>query len=107
MYLLSLLTKRNERALDQLALEIARRCRSDVQQRLSVAAHAMTPHEAQGYVRSRAATLIRREATAALSRRGKLSHGTRQALVKRATDYVVPLVIRQLPSPVVAVRKAG
>ena len=97
MSLFSLLFRRDEQMLDQMAQEIARRCRSDVQQHLSIAAHAMTQNEVQGYVRSRAAMLLRREASAALSRRGKLDQNTRRRLVTRATDYVVPLVLRQLP----------
>lgn len=110
MSLFSLLFKRDERVLDHLAQEIARRCRSDVHQHLSIAAQAMTLNEVQGYVRSRVAMLVRREAAAALARRGNPKRISRQALAQRATDYVVPLVVRQLPmsAPIVpAGRKAG
>jgi len=109
MQLLSHIFPWNQRSLDRLAVEIARRCRDEVGGRLSCAALAMTPNEARGYVRSRAAKVIRREADAALERRELRTESNRRELVRQATDWVTPLVIHELSArrAVPADRKAG
>jgi hypothetical protein len=82
--------------LDDDASDIARRSRKGALGRIGDAAREMRRFELRGYVRARAALVIRREAGILLAGRRNVSDPVRQQLIDLATRQVVDLVVADL-----------
>ena len=82
--------------IDDDASDIARRSRWVVLGRIGDGAREMGRFELRGYVRARAALVIRREAGILLAGRRNASDPVRQQLIDLATRQVVDLVVADL-----------
>lgn len=79
-----------------LARQIASRSQEAVLHRARDLVFEMDVHEARGYVRARAAKIIRREASAVGAVREQLSNDERQLLTRITTERVVQLVMGEV-----------
>ena len=83
--------------VDQVADEVARRCRPSLWQRTCRGTGTMSVPEIRGYVRAQASGLVEPEVDAALA-----DHGIRQSLrgrmVDSAVDQLIAMVIRDVLS---------
>lgn len=91
-----LLQGSRRRWLDALVRQVAEQCMAAVYNRTAGRVEAMGVCETRGYIRARAGTLVRRHARAAVERVAAADPAWEQALVSRATERVVALVMRQL-----------
>ena len=94
----TILRPRTARQLQRLALQVAERSLEGVRHRLNPLAHTMTPAEARGYVRARAAAVVTREVDYALSLEGRTPTWGRGELLRQATTQVVMQLSRELVS---------
>lgn len=94
-----------ESKLEKMALRIADQCRDAVQRRVGHQFYDMGSHEAIGYVRARAAAVVRMEVATALSHDRTIRPALRSSLVELVSDAVVAATVRELSSPVVATLK--
>lgn len=100
-----------ERGIEALARRVAELSVEAVARRVAWRSSGMSHFELRGYVRARAAAEIARQASLALRHAAGADATWRLPLITRATDRVVPLVIRHIasygtPSPA-AVRVAA
>ena len=79
----------NKTIVNQLVSRIAARSRTAVWQRVVTRCQQMGPHEARGYIRSRAAKIVHREFSIATSQLSNLSSRTLCAVADLAMDEVV------------------
>ncbi len=79
-----------------LARQIARRSQSDVFDRVHDLIFGMSSHEMRGYIRARAARVIRRELSSSTAAVGQLSDANRQLLTRITTECVVQLVMGEV-----------
>jgi hypothetical protein len=82
--------------IDDDASDIARRSRKAALGRIGIGAREMGRFELRGYVRARAALVIRREVGILLAGRRNASDPVRQQLADLATRQVVDLVVADL-----------
>ena len=107
----TILRARTARQLQRLALLVAERSLDGVRHRLHPMAHSMTPAEARGYVRARAAAVVTHEVDHALSVEGRIPTWGRGELLRQATGHVVLQLSRELvalpPSQIRLQRRAA
>lgn len=94
--LLQRLAVNASRDVDLLARQIAENSAPAVLHRVAGRTARMTLCETRGYIRARAAVEIRNRTRAALVRSSAATADQRAHVIRRATDRVVPLVLRQL-----------
>lgn len=75
--------------LTKLAKRITERCRSEVAQRVLGIEPDMSPCEARGYIRARAAVVVHREVDVTLERERRLGRADRARLISLVTDALV------------------
>jgi hypothetical protein len=92
----TILRPRIARQLQKLSLIIAERSLEGVRHRLNPMAYSMTPAEARGYVRARAAAVVTHEVDHAMSVEGRLPAWGRGELLRQATSHVVLQLSREL-----------
>jgi hypothetical protein len=96
MFLLSLLKKRNSRAvLNSLAQEIASACRQDVWRQVADRCGGMSMNEMRGYVRARAGEPVRSRASERTRELAGLSLREVQSVVQMATNHLVHIVVHE------------
>ena len=98
------------RRIEDLALEVAERCRAAVRARIGQYSASMSRSEARGYVRARATGAVCCETDILMSRRNNLPSGMRAELIRQSTDHVIALVTHDLAAatvPRAVARKAG
>ena len=107
----TILRPRTSRQLQRLSVQIADRCLDAVRVRLNPLAYSMTPAEARGYVRARAAAVVSREVDLTVSMEGRLPAWGRTELMRQATSHVVLQLGSELvslpPSEVRRLRRAA
>ncbi len=82
-------------AIDALVRQIAELSLEGVVERVSDRIDEMTLSEARGYVRARAAHVVRRQTRQAISQHQEATEDWSEAIVPAATERLVPLVLRQ------------
>ena len=109
-WLLLPLPGRSTRKVERIGREIAEHSRAAVHARLSDITWTMGLSEVRGYIRARAGQPIRREVRFARSGAPQLMEEVWDRVIRRATEYVVHAVIRDLlsePVPALQIRKAA
>lgn len=91
-----LTTRKSMLRTASLARQIARRSQGDVFGRVHDLIFGMSPHEMRGYIRARAARVIRRELSSSTVAVGQLSDANRQLLFRITTECVVQLVMGEV-----------
>lgn len=90
-------------AIEALARQVSELSLEDVIERVSSRIENMPLSEARGYVRARAAQVVRIQTRRALSQHAEASEDWASLIIPSATERLVPLVIRQtgvgLPRP--------
>jgi len=94
----TILRPRMTRQLQRLAVQVAERSLDGVRHRLNPSANSMTPAEARGYVRAKAAAVVTREVDLVLSVEGRIPAWGRGELLRQATNHVVLQIGRELVS---------
>jgi hypothetical protein len=79
-------------------LVVAERSLEGIRHRLNPLAQTMTPAEARGYVRARAAVVVWREVDHALTVEGRLPAWGRDELFRQTTNHVVLQLSSELVS---------
>jgi len=85
----------DEQQLHGLAMRIAQRSLSEVLQRVTALTPQMSPAEARGYIRTRAAKVVTREIAAACAADPRLRQADRARLLSLVTDSLVAAVAEQ------------
>lgn len=75
--------------LAKLAKRIAERCRDEVVHRILGMEPDMSPCEARGYIRARAAVVVHREVDLTLAREKRLRRADRNRLISLTTEALV------------------
>jgi hypothetical protein len=96
-FLLSLLPWHRNHLVDQLAGEVARRCRADLWQRMGWRVNTMSVSEIRGYARAHAAGWLRSEVDQALARH-ELGPGLCPQVAASAMDRLITMVIHDVLS---------
>jgi len=78
-----------------LAVRIAQRSLNEVLQRVTGLKYEMSPAEARGYIRTRAAKVVNREIAAAYAADQRLRSADRARLVSLVTDALVATIAEQ------------
>ncbi len=86
----------HSRKIRSLAKMVAEQSVEGVCQRIAGHTTLMTTSETRGFIRARAARVIRRQARLLLSRQKDAQENWTRQTVCRATEQVIPLVLRQL-----------
>ena len=84
-----------EEHLQELAARIVQRSLNEVLQRVTALTSEMSPAEARGYIRARAAKVINREIAAAYAADARLRPADRMQLVSLVTDALVAAIDQQ------------
>jgi len=82
-------------AIDALVRQVAELSLDDVVERVASRIDDMTFSEARGYVRARAAIVVRQQTSRAISQSQGASDDWAGTIVPAATERIVPLVLRQ------------
>ena len=82
------------RNIESLAIQVAETSVAGVRLRVVGRIDAMTTSEARGFIRARAAQEIRCQTRILLARQLKMGNGWEARVVRRATEKVIPLVLR-------------
>jgi len=82
-------------AIDALVRQVAELSLAGVVERVSARIDDMTFSEARGYVRARAAQVVRRQTRHAISQYDGATDDWAVVIVPAATERIVPLVLRQ------------
>ena len=82
-------------AIDALVRQVADLSLEGVIERVSARIDDMTLSEARGYVRARAASVVRRQTSQAISQHQDATDDWAGMIVPAATERLVPLVLRQ------------
>ena len=85
----------DEEQLQGLAVRIVQRSLSEVLQRVTGLTSQMSPAEARGYIRTRAAKVVNREIAAAYAADQRLRPADRATLLSLVTDSLVAAVAEQ------------
>ena len=85
----------DEEQLQGLAVRIVQRSLSEVLQRVTALTSQMSPAEARGYIRTRAAKVVNREIAAAYAADQRLRPADRATLLSLVTDSLVAAVAEQ------------
>ena len=83
---------RSEERLAKLAKRIAERSYAEVIKRIDGMVPDMSPSEARGYIRARAALVVHREVNRALHRERRLKASERAKLITLVTEAIVEAV---------------
>ena len=90
-------------AIEALTRQVTEQCLEDVIDRVSDQIDSMSLSEARGYVRARAAQVVRIQTRQALSQHNEAVEEWANLIIPSATERLIPLVIRQtgvgLPRP--------
>lgn len=81
--------------MDTLVRQVAELSLESVVERVAARIDEMTLSEARGYVRARAAQVVRRQTRQAISQYQEATEDWPRAIVPAATERLVPLVLRQ------------
>ncbi len=81
--------------IDALVRQVAELSLEGVVERVSARIEEMTLSEARGYVRARAAYVVRRQTRQVISQHQEATENWSAAIVPAATERLVPLVLRQ------------
>ena len=87
--------KASSGVIDAMVRQVAELSVECVCQRVATRVEEMTLSEARGYVRARAAQVVSRQARLAISRQPEVDVAWTSAIVRAATEQIVPLVLRQ------------
>lgn len=91
-----LLSAASTSQIDVLSRQVAEMCVEEVCQLVGGRIEFMTFSEARGYVRARAAQLVRKHAKLELQRLPGANPAQLNAVARAATERLVPMVIRQV-----------
>ncbi len=83
------------RRREALSRQVAERCVESVCQLVSPQVEPMTFSEARGYIRARAARLVRKQARQVINQYPDAELAWVDAVARAATEQLVPLVLRQ------------
>ena len=86
----------SSRKVEALIKQVADASIAPVCERLAEEMDAMSLPEARGYIRARAARVVRRETRIAINRLPKTEVVCSEVIIRSATEKLVPLVLRQL-----------
>jgi len=81
--------------VDVLSRQVAELSLESVCQLVGERVESMTFSEARGYVRARAAQIVRKQSRLAISRQAGAEQAWTESVVRVATERIVPLVLRQ------------
>ena len=82
-------------AIESLTRQVAEMSLAGIVERVAARVDNMTLSEARGYVRARAAQVVRRQAQLAISQHKNAEPVWAAMIVPAATERIVPLVLRQ------------
>lgn len=106
-----LLSAASSSRLESVAHQVAEACIDEVSELVLGKVESMTFSEARGYVRARAARVTRKHARLVLSKMPGSSEAWLEEVTRRATERIVPQVLRQtgvgVPAQVTALRLAA
>jgi len=81
--------------IDALVRQVAELSLEGVVERVATRIDDMTFSEARGYIRARAALVVRRQTSQAISQYQGVTDDWAEAIIPAATERIVPLVLRQ------------
>jgi hypothetical protein len=100
MWLLQFLRRyRSVDFISSIAGKVAHNCHQSTWRRVRHRVISMRLHEARGYVRARAVECVHSETDRMLANVRGITHEQRAAIVSRALEHVVGLVIRDVLTP--------
>ncbi len=99
-HFLRLLESRNQSKIDTIVAQIVEASFEEVCTKISTRCNAMTLSETRGYVRVRAAQIVRRHTRRQIARSRSASQGIPErwanTITRQATERIVPQALRQL-----------
>jgi len=91
----SLLKKSSPEVVDAMTRQVAEQSVEDVCQRVATHMDGMTLSEARGYIRARAAGIVRRQTRLAISRNPGTGQDIAEVVARSATERILPTVLRR------------